>query len=220
MSPPVLPLFPTRCCCPYLSPPHAGRRHRVPQPLNCNWSGNSCSMKFDPFGLSMKDLATRSVIAKYNSSTPLYTLRLPASTTSTLYAAPYALVAIASSSTWHCHLSHPSPDILIKLSHSSVITCPRGIDDSLCHACQLGRHIRLPFPSPSRVVRLFDLIHCALWTSLVLSVCGFKYYLVILDDCIHYSWTFCLRHNSDTFFILSHFLTYVSMQFGCTIQSV
>jgi hypothetical protein len=35
---------------------------------------NSCSMEFDPFGLSVKDLATWSVIVRYDSSGPLYTI--------------------------------------------------------------------------------------------------------------------------------------------------
>jgi hypothetical protein len=37
---------------------------------------NCCSMEFDPFGLSMKDLATRNVITRYNSSGLLYTICL------------------------------------------------------------------------------------------------------------------------------------------------
>jgi hypothetical protein len=45
---------------------------------------NSCSMKFDPFGLSAKDLATRSVIARYDNPSPLYTIPLHASATSAL----------------------------------------------------------------------------------------------------------------------------------------
>jgi hypothetical protein len=77
------------------------------------------------------------------------------------------------------------------------------------------------FPSSSsRVVRAFDLIHCDLWTSPVPSVSRYKYCLVILDDCTHYSWTFPLCHKSDTFPTLSHFFAYVSTQFGCTIRSV
>jgi hypothetical protein len=45
----------------------------------------------------------------------------------------------------------------------------------LCHACQLGRHIRSPFTSStSRATSNFDLIHCDLWTSPVASVSGLK----------------------------------------------
>jgi hypothetical protein len=55
------------------------------------------------------------------------------------------------------------------------------------------------------LLRAFDLIHCDLWTSFVPNVSGYKYYLVILDDCTHYSWTFLLRHKSDTFHTLSLF---------------
>jgi hypothetical protein len=53
-----------------------------------------------------------------------------------------------------------------------------------------------------------------------MSIFGYKYYLVILDDCTHYSWTFPLRLKSDTFSTLSHFFAYVFMQFGYTIHSV
>jgi transposase InsO family protein len=79
----------------------------------------------------------------------------------------------------------------------------------------------LPFSSSSiRALQPFDLIHCDLSTSSVSSVSGYKYYLVILDDCTHYSWTFPLRQKSDTFPTLSHFFTFVSTQFDRTIRSV
>jgi hypothetical protein len=55
-------------------------------------TNNSYSMEFDPFGLFVKDLATRSMIARHNSSGPLYTIPLPALTTSITDAPPYALV--------------------------------------------------------------------------------------------------------------------------------
>lgn len=91
----------------------------------------------------------------------------------------------------------------------------------MCHACQLGRHVRLPFSSSSsRAKHNFDLIHCDLWTSSVVSISGYKYYLVILDDCSHYLWTFPLRLKSDTFLTLSQFIAFVSTQFGTTIKSV
>jgi hypothetical protein len=173
-------------------------------------------MEFDLFGLSVKDLVTRSVIARYDSSGPLSTIPLHASATSAPATQSYALAAVASPFTWHRRVGN---DVLSKRSCTFVITCPRASDHSLCHACQLGRHVRFPVPSScSRAVRSFDLIHCDLWTS-VMSISGYKYYLVILDDCTHYSWTFLPLLKSDTFLTLSHFFAYVFTQFGCTIRS-
>jgi hypothetical protein len=60
---------------------------------------NSCSMEFDPFGLSVKDLATRRVLARYDNTSPLYTIPLPTSTTPTLRVVPYSLSTAASSAT-------------------------------------------------------------------------------------------------------------------------
>jgi hypothetical protein len=67
--------------------------------VRCFTTDNSCSMKFDPFGLSMKDLAIRRVLARYDRPGSLYTLPLPTSTQPTLRVVLYALVAAASSST-------------------------------------------------------------------------------------------------------------------------
>jgi hypothetical protein len=98
-------------------------------------------------------------------------------------AAAFTVVALA---TWHCHLGDPSHDALSSLSRLSFIHSSSNKHD-LCHACQLGKHIRLPFSSLSnRVAMAFDLIHVDLWTSLVVTVLGSKYYLVILDDFTHY----------------------------------
>jgi hypothetical protein len=160
-------------------------------------------MKFDPFDLSVKDLSTQNVITRCNSSGPLYTMHLPSHPPSTPVSAPSALVA--SVSTWHRRLDHPSVDVLSKLSYESSVICSRRTHD-ICHACQLGRHIHLPFVSSnSRADNNFDLIHCDIWTSPVVSISGYKYYLVILDDHSHFVWTFPLRVKSDTLFTLSHF---------------
>jgi hypothetical protein len=101
-------------------------------------------MEFDPFGLSVKDLTTRNVIVRSNSIGPLYMMHLPGSVTpSSGIAAALTDVALA---TWHHHLGHPGPDALSNLSRSSFIHCSNNKYD-LCHACQLGKHIRLPFSS-------------------------------------------------------------------------
>jgi hypothetical protein len=143
---------------------------------------NWCSMEFDPFCLSMKDLTTRNVIARSNSTGPLYMLHLPSSTASSrtspcamsTIVAPHILAAITPS-IWHHRLGHPGSDVLSSLSRSSFISCTSTTHD-FCHAWQLGKHTRLPFSSSSsRVEKAFDLLHLDLWTFPVISVSGSKY---------------------------------------------
>jgi hypothetical protein len=94
---------------------------------------NWCSMEFDLFGLSVKDLSTRNVVTRYNSSGPLYTMHLPSHPVPSSYVvAP--LVLVASASTWHRRLGHPDVDVLSKLSHDSSVICSRHTHD-ICHAC-------------------------------------------------------------------------------------
>jgi hypothetical protein len=158
-----------------------------------------CSVEFDPFGLSVKDLTTRNVIVRCNSSRELYSFRPPTQA---------HLLAATTSSTvlWHRRLGHLGQESLSCLGPSLNSVCNISELEILCHACQLGRHVCLPFTkSNSRALKNFDLIHCDLWTSPVASITSYKYYLIILDDCSHHSWTFSLRLKSDTFPTLSIF---------------
>jgi hypothetical protein len=188
-------------------------------------TNNWCSMEFDSFGLSVKDLTTKNVIMKLNSTGPLYMMRLLGSLTpSSSIVAALAVVShtltVVAPTTWYHRLGHPSPDALSSLSRSSFIQCTSKKHD-FWHACQLGKHIRLPFCSSSHHAEYpFDLIHLDLWTSPIVSVPGSKYYLVILDDFTHYLWTFLLKLKSDTFTTLSHFFAYVSTQFDRTVKTI
>jgi hypothetical protein len=186
---------------------------------------NWCSMEFDPFDLSMKDLTTKNMIVMSNSTGLLYTMRLPGSLTpsssavAALAVVPHALTVVAPT-TWHRRLGHPGPDSLSSLSRSSFIQCTSNKYD-FCHACQLGKHTMLPFCSSlHRAEHAFDLMHFDLWASHVVSVSGSKYYPVILDDFTHYLWTFPLKLKSDTLPTLSNFFPYVSNQFGKKINVI
>jgi hypothetical protein len=121
---------------------------------------------------------------------------------------------------WHHHLGHPGPAALSSLSRSSFIQCTIKKHD-FCHACQLGKHTTLPFYSSShRAEHPFDLIHLDLWTSPIISVSGYKYYLVIPDDFTHYLCTFSLKLKSNTFTTLFNFFAYVSTQFDRTVKPI
>jgi hypothetical protein len=126
-------------------------------------------------------------------------------------------VGITPSTLWHRWLGHLGFEALSTL----VPSCNKNELETLCHACQLGRHTRLTFhASSSRAIKNFDLIHYDLWTSPILSISSNKYYLILLDDCSHYTWTFPLRLKSNTFQTLSHFFAHVRTQFGSTIKAI
>jgi hypothetical protein len=144
---------------------------------------------------------------------------LPSHSAPSPCAAPVAALA-ASPSTWHHRLGHPGVDALSKLSSDSSVVCSRRTHD-FCHACQLGRHTRMHFASStSRADNIFDLIHCDIWTSPVVSVSGHKYYMLIIDYHSYFVWTFSLQVKSDTFSTISKKIAFVSTQFGRTIKVV
>jgi transposase InsO family protein len=175
---------------------------------------NAVSIEFDPFGFSVKDLRIRHVIIRCNSSGDLYTIP-PVTDVSS----PKALVSSATTSTvWHARLGHPGNAVFNKLQSSRLIQCNKP-NHRTCHACQLGKHVRLPFSSSvSSSKSPFELIHYDVWTSPVVSTSGFKYYLVLLDDFTHFCWTFPLKQKSDVFHSITTFHSYVHTQFGLPIK--
>ncbi|GKA98470.1 hypothetical protein Tco_0826407 [Tanacetum coccineum] len=51
-------------------------------------------------------------------------------------------------------------DVLCRLVSNNFISCNKEKPPFLCHACQLGKHVRLPFVSSDTVVTsCFDIIH-------------------------------------------------------------
>jgi hypothetical protein len=166
---------------------------------------NSCSIEFDSSGLTVKDSASRRPLLRCDSSGPLYTLRLPTFAALPSTSSSFAtFAATPSSTTWHRRLGHPGRDVLAQLSRSTDVSCTRAPAEHLCHTCQLGRHVRL-LVSSSHATHAFDLVHCDMWTSPVPNIFGYKYYLVVVNDFSHYSWTFSLRAKSETFPTLLHF---------------
>jgi hypothetical protein len=102
---------------------------------------NACSIEFDPSGFSVKDLATKTPLARCDSVRPLYTL-WPSSTG---VSPPPVPVSTTTSTTWHRRLNHPRPDVMTKISSILDSSCNMAHFEGLCRACQLGQHTRLPF---------------------------------------------------------------------------
>nr|GEW77320.1 ribonuclease H-like domain-containing protein [Tanacetum cinerariifolium] len=125
---------------------------------------NNVSDDFDSYGFSVKDYQTRQLLLHCDSTGDLYPV-----THQPLSSTPFALISL-SLTTWHRRLGHPSEDMLRHLESSRFISCNKTKLSALCHACQLGKHTRLPFySSESNVASVFDIVHSDLWTSPISS---------------------------------------------------
>jgi len=149
-------------------------------------------------------------ILRCDSSGELYPLRTAPGTSSSESA--QALLSSTAADLWHARLGHPGRDALQHLSRSIGFTCTKSSPHT-CHACQIGKHVRLPFHESSNVSSFpFQLLHCDVWTSPIISNSGYKFYLVILDDFSHFVWTFPLRHKSDVLPTIISFHAFVYTQ--------
>jgi hypothetical protein len=176
---------------------------------------NHVSIEFDPFGLSVKDFQTKAEIARFDNSGDRYSIHGAPT------AAPPSSM-IATVDLWHQRLGHPNSATMPSLLSDFSIPCNKDSHSpSLCETCQQGKHVRLPFSSSSSFSTFpFELLHCDLWTSPTLSISGFKYYLVILDDFTHFIWTFPLRNKSDVHKIFINFQQYVATHFFLPIRFI
>ncbi|KAJ9552407.1 hypothetical protein OSB04_016452 [Centaurea solstitialis] len=175
---------------------------------------NYVSVEFDPFGFTVKDLKTWSFLQRCDSDHhDLYPV-LPPAPRSALASAN----VVVSYDVWHRRLGHPGAAIFQFLVSRKFIACSSQTF-TLCHACQLEKHCRLPFSlSTTKTSRVFELIHSDLSTSPITSLSGFKYYVLFLDDFPHFLWVFPLRAKSEVFSVFKTFRAYVLNQFKTNIQ--
>ncbi|GKE48637.1 ribonuclease H-like domain-containing protein [Tanacetum coccineum] len=140
---------------------------------------NNCIIEFDAFGFSVKDFLSRHILLRCDSSGDLYPVTQPSPI-------PHALLSV-NPTTWHRRLGLPGEEVLRSLVSRQFITCTNEKSPHICHACQLGKHVRLSFSSSNSVVtRSFEIVHYDIWTYLIVSSCGFKYYVLFLDHYSHY----------------------------------
>lgn len=181
---------------------------------------NSCSMNFDPFGFSIKDLMTKKLLLCCNSPGPLYAISSHFGNSAKTSHSALAAAHI-SPNHWHRHLGHPSSAVLASLVRINKLPCSSFKSlDNLCNACPLGKHQKLPFmTSCSFSSSPFELIHSDIWTSPVPYFTGFRYYILFHDDFTKFSWVFPLKRKSDVFSTFKKFYAYILTQFSAKLKA-
>ncbi|GJX92302.1 ribonuclease H-like domain-containing protein [Tanacetum coccineum] len=88
-------------------------------------------------GSALKDFLTRHILLRCDSSGDLYPVTKPSHV-------PSVLLSIKPAR-WHQHLGHPGAEVLRSLISRKFISSNKEKSSHICHACQLGKHVKLPF---------------------------------------------------------------------------
>lgn len=153
-------------------------------------------------------------LLRCDSSGDLYPVRSRSSASG----AHQALHVDRDTAIWHARLGHPGHSSLHRILRSFGYTCSKSSIHT-CYARCLGKHVRLPFNESNNVASIpFQLLHCDVWTSPIMSNSGYKFYLMIMDDFSHCTWTFPLRHKSDALPTLISFHAFARTQFQLPIM--
>ena len=112
---------------------------------------------------------------------------------------------------WHRRLGHVGMKQFNRLVKHDLVL---GLKDKLCSACQAGKQVVNPHPNKSAMstTRPLELLHMDLFgPTTYRSISGNSYCLMIVDDCLRYTWVFFLHDKSDTCDIFKRFVTRAEM---------
>lgn len=101
---------------------------------------NNVSVEFDPFGFSIKDLPTQTVLLRNDSSGDLNLARA----VRRLIVENHSFHANHSSALRHARLGRPGQASLQQVLASFDFTSSKS-ENHTCYACHLSKHVRLPF---------------------------------------------------------------------------
>jgi hypothetical protein len=131
------------------------------------------------------DMQIQSLLQEEKSENGMYSIRRGKKSHRGSKAFTAALGIKTTPLVWHFKLGHPSSEVVNRVIQENKL--PISTVDinktSLCTSCQLGKSKKLPFHSSNRIFESpLHLIHTNIWTCPVLSMSGYKYYALFVDD--------------------------------------
>ncbi|KAM1047539.1 hypothetical protein ACFX2C_026882 [Malus domestica] len=92
----------------------------------------------------------------------------------------------------------------------------------LCSACIRGKMTRQPFPSKCNKSSVpFEKVHTDVWgPSPTVSLEGYRYYVIFVDECTRFTWIFPLVNKSDVYTVFVKFHAFVMNHFKCSIKTL
>jgi hypothetical protein len=99
---------------------------------------------------------------------------------------------------WYFRLGHPTVSILKTILTKHNLNLSSVSKDFVCNACHCNKSHKLPFSvSTLTSHKPLEIIFSDVWTSPLLFVDGFKYYVIFVDHFTKYIWFYPLKKKSD-----------------------
>jgi hypothetical protein len=127
---------------------------------------------------------------------------------------------LVQSNLWHHRLGHPTNSVVSLMLNKAHIPVPKTSSPIMCHPCLAGKVRKLPFPQHHHKFNSpFATIHTDLWgPAPCLSVDGYRYYTIFVDECTRFCWLFPLVNKSDLFSTFAAFYNLLVTQYSATIK--
>ena len=122
---------------------------------------------------------------------------------------------------WHAKLRHPTFHVLKHVLNKIRVSCS-NFDLAFSDSCKLGKLHQLPFSScPITATHPLELVYADVWgPTPILSIEGFRYYLILVDAYSRYSWLYPLKLKSN---VLSTFIAFhklAELQYNFKLKSL
>ena len=183
---------------------------------------NNCYLIFDAFRFWIQDKATGRVLYRGTCSNGLYPINFsPRVDMSKFKFQPQAFLGqLVLSSTWHHRLGHPTNKIVHTMLTNANIAYSTDSPAVVCTSCLQGKFCKLPFHSSvHKSVKPFHIIHSDVWgPSPCVSVDGYKYYVIFVDEFTRYCWWIPLVNKSDVYSVFVNFCASIHTQFSSSVQ--
>lgn len=122
----------------------------------------------------------------------------------------------------HHQFCHPNNRVLASILRSNSIDFNRqSLDSFSCTSCHINKSHKLSFSFNSMTsTQPLQLIYTDVWSSPIVSVDGFKYYVSFVDHYTKYIWLFPLKLKSEVHMVFLQYKSMVENYFGYKITSL
>ena len=124
---------------------------------------------------------------------------------------------------WHCRMGHMYHGAFGTLREITTSVPDFSIDHfDTCRGCAMGKFAKSPFPSSdSKATEILDLIHSDVSGRMShVSLSGYEYYVLFIDDHSRRTWIYFLKTKSEVFKWFQEFRALVETQTGRKIKAL